>query len=436
MSRHSTLSRLTTLLALALCLSSCMTTNLPPISAAGGSFQPLPDEIELWETARDEEEKLLDKVDLYDDPLLEKYLEDVVARINPPGMAANPELRYRVRVIEDPTLNAFAYPHGSLYVHTGLLARLENEDQLATVLGHEMSHVENRHMVRYQRSIHNKQVALSAVAIAAAVWAASEQSDAWADGDWGRAASIVVLSEVLVGLGLQLAFLASVNGYGRDLELEADHGGFAKLQRAGYDLDQSPRVYELLQEDHGDSSQVEVFFFGSHPNLTLRVQNAKTWIAGHPAGPDAVRLADAQDFQRRLRMVVRDDARLNIQLGRLGIAEDELLRALALMPDDAEVHYLFGRLHLARAEQNPAEAPALEGQARQSLQRAIDLDAKRPDPWRELGLLAYDDKDWRGACRSFQRYLELADPQEAEDHEELERFRDYMKELQRDGACP
>ena len=49
------------------------------------------------------------------------YLERVVGRLNPEGMADNPEITYRVHVVDDPTLNAFAFPHGSLYVHTGLL---------------------------------------------------------------------------------------------------------------------------------------------------------------------------------------------------------------------------------------------------------------------------------------------------------------------------
>src|SRR5689334_20514083 len=111
--------------------ASCATTQLPPISASGAGFKPLPDEQTLWEESREEEEQLLEKVSLYEDPLLESYLQGVVVRLTPRGMAENPEVHYRVRVVEDPTLNAFAYPHGAIYVHTGLLARIENEDQLA-----------------------------------------------------------------------------------------------------------------------------------------------------------------------------------------------------------------------------------------------------------------------------------------------------------------
>ena len=244
--RHTAAFRSVALATVLLVAASCVSTQVPPISSQGGAFKPLRDEQALWERAREEEKKLLENARLYQDPLLDSYLEQIVTRLNPPGMAANPELRYKVRVVEDPTLNAFAYPHGSLYVHTGLLARLENEDELATVLGHEMTHVENRHMLRYQRSMLNKQIGLSIAAVAAAVVLADAEGDALSKGDWGKAAAIDAFGSLIVGLGLQLAFLASVNGYGRGLEVEADEGGFGKVAAAGYDLHQAPNLYRVL----------------------------------------------------------------------------------------------------------------------------------------------------------------------------------------------
>jgi predicted Zn-dependent protease len=229
--------------------AACVSTKLPPISSSGADSQPLKDERKLWQLSRDEEAKLRDNTDLYEDPLLEDYLEDLVAWLNSPGMAANPELGYTVSVVENPTLNAFAFPHGSLYVHTGLLARMENEDQLATVLGHEMTHVENRHMLRHRRSARNKQIGFGIGAVAAAVVLAGEEGRAYDEGKYGKGARIDVLGDVLVGLGLQLAFIAAINGYGRDLEHEADQGGFAKLAAAGYDIDEAPAVYRALLDD-------------------------------------------------------------------------------------------------------------------------------------------------------------------------------------------
>lgn len=430
--RHSPLFRSIALGTLGAFLASCATTRLPPISAAGGAFVPEADEIELWADSRAEEETLLDKVDVYQDEELDRYLAAIVARLNPPGMAANPELEFEVRVIEDPSLNAFAYPHGSLYVHTGLLARMENEDQLATVLAHEMTHVENRHMLRYRRGAQNRQIAIGAVAVAASIWAASEEIHQIEHGHWGKAAGIDLLSDLVIGLGLELAILASVNGYGRELEIEADQGGFAKMRAAGYDLAQAPRVYEILQDDHGDESQLEVFFFGSHPNLSSRVDSARAWLGQNGGAAPRAPIAAGEAFARKLRPVVRDDARLNIEAGRLGHAEDELRRALALDANDPEVHYLYALLHLARRQETPERRDQLEAEALRSLEKAVELGPRESLYWGELGDLADEEGDYRRACQAFERYLDL-DPG-AEDADEVAARLDKLRT--QGGRCP
>jgi predicted Zn-dependent protease len=430
--RHTPLFRAVTLATLLAVTSSCVSTQLPPVSASGGAFEPLPDEAELWDQARDEEEQLLGKVTLYEDPLLESYLEDVVVRLNPPGMAANPEIRYRVRVVEDPTLNAFAYPHGSLYVHTGLLARMENEDQLATVLAHEMTHVENRHMLRYQRSARNKQVGLMVAAVAAAVIAADAEWDALSDGNWAKAATIDVVSDLIIGLGLQLAFLASINGYGRGLEWEADEGGFAKLSEAGYDLAEAPKVYQALLDDRGEPKRAEAFFFGSHPRLSERVANTKEYLAGHPVQTAANPSARPDTFERRIIPVVRDNARLNIERGYFRLAENELERASEWMPEDPEIRFVMGLLRLAESdvEKDPENQRRLRLDAADAFREAIRLDADRPAPHRELGLLLYDQEAFREACTELGYYAELAP-----DADDAHRIEDYVLELRADGYC-
>lgn len=357
--RSALVRRAVALLVLPLFLASCVTTALPPISVSGGRFEPLPDELALWEEARAEEEKLLEKVRLYDDPLLESYLEDIVASLTPPGMAANPHLRYRVRIVEDPTLNAFAYPHGSIYIHTGLMARLENEDQLATVLGHEMSHVEGRHMLRQRRSAHNKEIGFAVLSVAAAVITTEAAWDAYEAGDWAEAAAIDVFSDLIVGLGLQLAFVAAVNGYGRQLETEADHAGIAKLASAGYDVAKAPSLYEVLLADTGEAGEagkIETFFFGSHPRLTERIASTRSYLAEHPVTAEQ-RARDAERFAERMRPVIRDDAALNLEIGRLELAETQLERVRSQMHDDPKVQELTDRLREAREEAGGEAAP-------------------------------------------------------------------------------
>ena len=423
--------RLTAVFVLAALLTSCATTRIPPISASGASFQPARDERRLWESSREEEKKLREEARIYNDPLLEDYLDQVVRELNPPGMAVNPDITYRVTVIEEPTLNAFAYPHGSIYIHTGLLARMEDEDQLATVLGHEMTHVEDRHMLRYRRAARNRQIGLFAAAVAGSLILAGKEGDAIREGHYGKAARIDVFGDLLLGLGLQLAFLASVNGYGRDLEREADAGGYKKMLRAGYDVRESPKLYTLLLDDHGDSGKFESFFFGNHPRLTERVDSARERLeAEPPAAPPRER--NPREFRRRIRPVLLHDAAQNLELGRLHLAEDELLRAVDILPNDPEAHRLLGSLYEQRrtAEKDPAEQAKLLDGAVRAYREAIRLNPDLPEPHKALGILAYRTEDGATACVQFRQYLELAPA-----GEDAQAVRGYLLELEQDGRC-
>jgi predicted Zn-dependent protease len=254
----------------------------------------------------------------------------------------------------------------------------------------------------------------------------------WTMGDWAKAEVLDVFGNLMVGLGLQLAFQASVNGYGRGLEEEADLGGFGKLAAAGYDLHEAPKVYEALLDDQGEPRKLEAFFFGSHPQLSERIEVSKKYVAQHPGGPAAPDRTYREDaFARHIRPVVRDDARLNIEMGRLTLAEAELKKAREWMPSDPETHFLRGRLRLAQAAgKSPKEAQGLRREAEDAFHKAIELDARRPAPHRELGLLLLERKDLRGACAQLRRYQKLAP-----DAEDMEKVEDVVAALERGGGC-
>src|SRR3954470_9364223 len=92
--RRSAVFRAAALATLLLLSVSCVSTQVPPICSQGPSFAPLRDEGALWGQWREGGEKLLGEVTLYGDRGLEAYLEEVVGRLNPPGMASNPAIRY------------------------------------------------------------------------------------------------------------------------------------------------------------------------------------------------------------------------------------------------------------------------------------------------------------------------------------------------------
>lgn len=82
-------------------------------------------------------------VDIPRDASLQPYMDRVGARLT--MQAKRKEINYRFTVREDAVVNAFALPGGYIYVNTGLLSLLQSEDELAIVLGHEISHIELRH---------------------------------------------------------------------------------------------------------------------------------------------------------------------------------------------------------------------------------------------------------------------------------------------------
>ncbi len=161
------------LLIVAVLIPACASRNVPPIGYGGKPFQPEPDEVALWNKAEKEEQELLKKNKPYDDPLLEDYLGKIGDRLLPDTVRAAGGPGYRFGVIRDPTLNAFAMPNGRVYIHTGLLAQVQNESQLATIVGHEMTHVTNRHALSFTRDAQTKQIIYTVAAIAASIGVAA-----------------------------------------------------------------------------------------------------------------------------------------------------------------------------------------------------------------------------------------------------------------------
>jgi Zn-dependent protease with chaperone function len=395
----------------------------------GQPYRPEADEKQLWSEAEKEEEKLAKLSKSWDDPMLEEYLSSVAARLVPEEARQAGAPAVRIAVLKDPTLNAFAMPNGKVYLHTGLLSRLRNESQLAMILGRELTHVTNRHALKFNRDARNRQIFFTMAGIAAALGVAVAPGQPQRQGNYVSPEVSRSTSYIFLGLGLQLAFIAAVNGFGRDLEREADREGLERMVAAGYDPREAPRVFELLKDDHGDGSRLENFFFGNHPQLDERIANTRELLKTHPPPPDARALAaNAADFALRTRTVARENAALDIRAGRFGLAKAQLDRVLPLAPRDPTTHLYFGDLYRLQAQRakNPADKPPLLGQARKAYERAAQLDTTFPDPFRQLGLLYYQSKDPEKTKAAFRAYLGLKP-----DAPDARRIKEYLVELER-----
>lgn len=387
-----------TSLFLVYCLGSGCSTVAP--LGATGAVELAQDEKRIWTRSQEESKRLDESGQLYTDPEVSDYVNQVALRLVPAELRQQGDLNIRVRIVRNPLLNAFALSHGAIYIHTGILAKLENEAQLATLLAHELTHITNRHPVRHFRTVQNWSTAVAILQIAA-----------MPAGPYGGMAT-------LFGA---LGATASVRGYSRSMETEADSNGLDLLVAAGYDPSEAPKLFEYLQKDLEERKIDEPFFFGSHPKLQERKENYSRLLATSYAGKTGEK--GATTYAKAVYPVLCDNAWMDLSLGRWTWAEEAIRRAIAIKPDDPAGYYELGELFRRRAQDGDQQ------QAAASYQAAMERDDEFAPAHRGLGLVAMRSGDAAHALNHFQRYLALAP--RAEDKLYIEQ---YIATLTKDGA--
>lgn len=206
---------------------------------------------------RDSHQQIVDQYGLYDDPELQRYVQDVGERL-----ALNShrtDLLYRFTVLDSDQVNAFALPGGYIYITRGILAYLNSEAELAAVLGHEIGHVTARHSVR---QISRQQAASTGFFIGS------------------------IFIPELRGQGTQNLFnilgTAWIRGYGREQELEADSLGAEYIARSDYAPQAIIEVIGVLKDQEtfdkdlaateGREPRAYHGLFATHPKNDTRLQ--------------------------------------------------------------------------------------------------------------------------------------------------------------------
>lgn len=215
---------------------------------------------------------------LHPDPQVQAYMKQVGKRIVQASGAKQTPYKFDFHVLRDSkTVNAFALPGGQIFITAALLKRLENEAQLAGVLGHEVGHVLGRHSAEHLAKARLTQGLVGAASVAGS-----------SDYSGGQVAAMIAN---MVGQMVNMRF-------GREDELESDKFGLRFMADAGYNPSALIRVMKILAESRGgDASQPE--FLSTHPDPGNRSQKIEQEIAAlYPNGiPKNLSLGESESFE-------------------------------------------------------------------------------------------------------------------------------------------
>jgi beta-barrel assembly-enhancing protease len=196
---------------------------------------------------------------LIDDPLLSRYLSDI-------GESLLAQLDLRIRdyhffLVKDNSVNAFAAPGGFIGVNAGLIGMTDNEDELASVLAHEIAHVELKHtmqMIEKSQTLN----AVSALSILAAILLSSQDPEAASAMIYGGAAGS---SQAIVN-------------FTRSNEYEADRVGIELINKSQYDPEAMADFMLMLQQKEQSGAVANIEYIRTHPISSNRIAEIRARV--------------------------------------------------------------------------------------------------------------------------------------------------------------
>ncbi|HSC68464.1 MAG TPA: M48 family metalloprotease [Cellvibrio sp.] len=288
------------------------------------------------------------------DPGLTTYVQMVGKKLA--AVSDRPDLPYEFVVLNNDVPNAWAMPGGKLAINRGLLVYLEDEAQLAAVMGHEIVHAAARHGAQQQ----TQNVLMGAGVLIAGVAIASEKPEYGA-----------------LGVGaLAVGSQAWQAKYGRDHELQSDEVGMKYMAKAGYDAQAAVELQEIFVKlSEGKNAGFIEGLFASHPPSQERVNRNRQHAAKYPGG-----VRNKEAFQRAMAQVNKDKkAYANYQKAEKLAGEKKYIDALAYVdqsiaqqPKENLFWEMKGQLLLQQDKTNEAVS---------ALDRAIEANPKYFKPY-------------------------------------------------------
>jgi len=201
---------------------------------------------------------------LADDPLIQERVRVIGKKIT--DVCDRKDVDYTFKVLADKEVNAVSLPGGFVYINEGLIEKVDNDDELAGVIAHEVGHIVARHSIKKLQALQGYSVARILLAVA------SKSSD--------------------MSMAADTAFIELLLGYSREDELLADQLGARYLKLAGYDPHAMIKFLEKLQEINKRRPSRQRSYFRTHPFVSDRIRIVKQELGEGMIFKDYINIGD------------------------------------------------------------------------------------------------------------------------------------------------
>jgi len=362
---------------------------------------------------------------LYNNPMLQRYLNTIGQRLVPKD---SPNI-YSFKILLDPIPKAESFSTGTVLVSTGLIAMLDNEAQLAYVLGHEIAHVEKNHFYEAVRmavveDALNKEKEEITERKRAIFTAAVTASTAGLGGGVAQGLKGALIGGVL-GLASS-AFLAklvfrdhtTVTEWPDVFENDADETSLGFLLDQNYDVREAPKLYGRMEDAAAHDPRIGLGFIAQASRMKARNAKIQELLSGTLKSSIETKLKGAGltgssgQFNLIMATLKRDNGIIAIDYDLFAMARDNLDEAVSLRTDDPRAQLYLGKVIslTARNDQDRQEAE-------QHFMKAIQYDESRgayPDPHLEHALhLIGENGDKTEIRKELESYVALYQRQHA-----------------------
>jgi len=194
---------------------------------------------------------------IYNDDVVQNYINSLGQKIA--IHSERPNLNYEFYVVDSKEINAFAVPGGFIYVTTGIIKELDNEAQLAAVIGHEIGHIAKKHSVKFLQRAIIANYGIEFLTNLMGIKSKNRKSE---------------ITKIISTIGINFLFLKN----SRENEYEADEQGAYLISKLGYDPGAMIGVQEHLMKLRKSKPNALEEFLSTHPISENRIEHIKEYI--------------------------------------------------------------------------------------------------------------------------------------------------------------